>query len=400
MAPKSDIIRNPLLEEIDDPILARSLVGTTEELAAATRPAFLNNPDSPVTWGQQDWDRLEASREDLFDWSAVEAQFDYDSLLRDGYAVLRGVMTPDATAAWTEAVQFGQRINDALLGADWREIDWLGLGRNPPEKSLAKEEIDRAVGGSQKAPQSTDEAGVLTLRINSVFSEYFPSGHVPYLMNVLTHPQMLALQKLCLRCEEVYFDHNQLLTRPPGYPGGSWHSHRIGGGHDDGVTSPDVYRAQPNAVLNLCYPQGFESEDDGGLKLIRGSHLFRDPDGCRAPGDEEMAAGWLKDRLHPVTSDPLEVEHLLLEPGSVVCCLSHAAHAVAPKAADKATRWCSLYCYKKADDATGHVQPPSAIPAVWAMKAQRGELPEVLTKLLRHSFDRQLTNGRVLFDDD
>ncbi len=399
MASKSDIIRNPLLEDIDDPILARSLVGTTEELAAATRPAFLENPASPVTWKAEDWDRLEATREDLFDWAALEAQFDYDSFLRDGYAVFRGVMTPDAAAAWTAAVQFGQRINDALLRADWREIDWLGLGRTPPEKSLSTEDIDRALGGSQKAPQSTDEAGVQTLRINSVFAEYFPAGHVPYLMNVLTHPQMLALQRLCLACEDVYFDHNQLLTRPPGYPGGNWHSHRIGGGHDEGVASLDVYRAQPNAVLNLFYPQGFEGEDDGGLKLIRGSHLFRDPDGCRAPNDEEMAAGWLKDRHHPVTSEPMEMEHLSLEPGSVVCCLSHAAHAVAPKTADKSTRWCSLYCYKKANDLTGQVQPPSAIPPVWAMKAQRGELPESLIRLFRHSFDRELTAGRTLFDD-
>ena len=353
-----------------------------------------------MTWGPDEWEALEASREDLFDWSSVEAQFDYDAFLRDGYALLKGVMTPDAVEAWTEAVQFGQRINDALLRADWKEIDWLGLGRNPPDQSLSAEEIEGAIGGSQKAPQSTDEAGVLTLRINSVFAEYFPAGHVPYFMNVLTHPQMLALERMCLASEEVYFDHNQLLTRPPGYPGGNWHSHRIGGGHDDGVASLDTYRAQPNAVLTLCYPQGFDSGEDGGLKIIRGSHLFRDPNGCRSPNDEEMENGWLKERVNPVTSEPLRIEHLSLPPGSVACCLSHAAHAVSPKSADKSTRWCSLYCYKKADDQTGHVQPPSAIPPVWAMKAQRGELPDTLTDLLRHSFDRELTGDRRLCDDE
>ncbi len=399
MVTRENIIRNPLLEDIDDPILARALIGSTEELATATRPAFLENPHSPVTWGPEDWETLEASREDLFDWSSVEAQFDFDTFLRDGYAVLRGVMTPATVNAWTEAVQFGQRINDALLRADWNEIDWLALGRNPPAKFLSQEDIERATAGSQKAPQSTDEAGVLTLRINSVFSEYFPSGHVPYLMNVLTHPQMLALERACLETEEIYFDHNQLLTRPPGYLGGTWHSHRIGAGYDDGVVSLEAYRSQPNAILTLCYPQGFESENDGGLKIVRGSHLFREPDTCRAPSDEELAAGWMKEHLHPVTSEPLEIEHLSLEPGSVVCCLSHAAHAVSPKGTDKSTRWCSLYCYKKADVSTGLVQPPSAIPPVWAMKAQRGELPGVLTKLLRHSFDRELTGGRKLFDD-
>jgi len=393
-----EIIRNPFLEEIDDPILARALIGSTEELAAATQPSFLENPGSPITWGAKDWEAMEAGREDLFDWSAVEAQFDYDTFLRDGYAVLRGVMTPETIEAWTEAVQVGQRINDALLRADWKEIDWLALGRTEPDRFLSTDEIDRAIGGSQKAPQSTDEAGVLTLRINSVFCEYFPAGHVPYLMNVLTHPQMLALQRMCLDSDEIYFDHSQLLTRPPGYPGGNWHSHRIGGGYDDGTASLEVYRAQPNAILNLCYPQGFDADLDGGLKIVRGSHLFRDPERCRAPSDEEMEQGWLKDRLHPVTNEPLEIERLSLEPGSVCCCLSHAAHAVAPKAQDRSTRWCSLYCYKKPHE-TGEVQPPHAVPPVWAMKAQRGELPETLIRMFRHSFDRELTQHRKVFDD-
>ena len=79
----------------------------------------------------------------------------------------------------------------------------------------------------------------------------------------------------------------------------------------------------------------------------------------------------------------------------MVCCLSHAAHGVAAKAAYRKTRWCSLHCYKKADDKTGDVQPPSAVPPLWALKAQRGELPDVLSELLRPSFDRTLTGGRV-----
>ena len=69
-------------------------------------------------------------------------------------------------------------------------------------------------------PQGTDAAGVLTLRLHSVFAEYFPAGHLPFLADVLTHPDMLALQRLCLGSETVYFDHNQLLSRPPGYAGG------------------------------------------------------------------------------------------------------------------------------------------------------------------------------------
>ena len=138
-------------------------------------------------------------------------------------------------------------------------------------------------------PQGTDAAGVRTLRLHSVFAEYFPSGHLPFLADVLTHPDMLALQRLCLGSDAVYFDHNQLLSRPGGYPGGHWHSHKIGAGCDSGTVLPDEYDRQANFLLTLCYLNGFEADNDGGLKIIRGSHLFRDPAGCNAATDEEMA---------------------------------------------------------------------------------------------------------------
>ena len=398
-SPKSSpaMPQNPLLApEALEPTAARLLSRPTSELARATRPAFLANDHSPVQWSRSDWDRLEANREDIFDMSAVAAQFDHASYVRDGYAVLRGVITPKAVEEWTAALKYGQQLNDRLLTSDWAEIDWQGLGRTPPTKFLIADEINNAIGGSQKAPQSDDEAGVKTLRRHSVFAEYFPAGHVPFLMNVLTHPQMLQLQRMCLGSEDIYFDHNQLLNRPGGYPGGAWHSHRIGGGADNcGVASLSEYQAQPNFNLTLCYLQGFEAGDDGGLKLIRGSHLFRDPAGCWADTDEAMQRGWLAGRAHPVTAEPLQIEHLSLPPGSIVCCLSHAAHAVAPKALDKKSRWCSLYCYKKPSDVSGHAQPSHSIPPVWAMKAQRGELPDVLTELFRPSYDKALTGGRT-----
>ena len=285
--------QNPLLvPEASDPTLARLLLRSTSELADATRPSFLANGHSPVQWSRSDWDRLEANREPLFDMSAVAAQFDHASFSRDGYAVLREVMTPQTVAEWTAALKYGQQLNDRLLKSDWTQIDWQILGRTPPTQSLTVEQINNAIGGSQKAPQSDDAAGVKTLRQHSVFAEYFPAGHVPYLMNVLTHPQMLQLQRMSLGSDDIYFDHNQLLTRPPGYPGGAWHSHKVGAGADNcGVASLSEYQAQPNFNLTLCYPQGFEAEDDGGLKIIRGSHLLRDPAGCWAEHRRRNAAG-------------------------------------------------------------------------------------------------------------
>ena len=390
--------QNPLLgPEVSDPMLAGILKRSTSKLARATRPAFLNNEQSPVHWSWSDWERLEANRKDIFDMADVTAQFDYDSYIRDGYAVLRGIIAPDAIEAWTAALKIAQQLNDRLLLSDWGQIDWQGLGRRtPPSKSLTADEINKALGGSQAVPQRTDEAGVLTLRRHSVFAEYFPAGHVPFLMNVLTHPQMLQLQRMCLGGADIYFDHNQLLTRSGGYPGGAWHGHEIGGGADDGaMVSLETYRAQPNTNLTLCYLQGFEAGHDGGLKMIRGSHLFRDPTGSWADTDAEMERGWLAGRQHPITSEPLKIEHLSLPPGSIVCCLSHAAHGVAPKAVERETRWSSIYCYKKADDATSYVQPPHAVPPVWAMKALRGELPAGLTELFRPSFDKELTGERT-----
>ena len=389
--------QNPLLVTTNlDPILARPLLGPTSDLAKATRPDFLDNAQSPVQWSESDWNRLELNRQDIFDMSMVIEQFDQASFLADGYAILKEVMTSEVIRKWTEALKYGQQLNDKLLKSDWTQIDWQTLGRTLPEKSLTADEIKNALGGSQMVPQTDDEVGVETLRQHSVLTEYFPAGHIPFLMDVLMHPQMLQLQKLCLGCNDIYFDHNQLLTRPAGYAGGAWHSHKIGGGADNcGVTSPLEYQAQPNFNLTLCYPQGFGAKKDGGLKLIRGSHLFRDPAGCQANNDEEMQQGWLAERMHPVTNQSLRIEHLSLPPGSVVCCLSHAAHAVAPKAPDQKPRWCSLYCYKKADDLSGHVQPPHSVPPIWAMKAQRGELPVVLTELFRPSFDNKLTGGRT-----
>ncbi len=77
--------------------------------------------------------------------------------------------------------------------------------RRPPEETVAAADLEKALGGSQKVPQKTDAAGVRTLRLHSVFAEYFPSGHLPFLADVLTHPEMLALQRLCLGAGTVYF---------------------------------------------------------------------------------------------------------------------------------------------------------------------------------------------------
>ena len=46
-----------------------------------------------------------------------------------------------------------------------------------------------------------------------------------------------------------------------------------------------------------------------------------------------MRRGWLSGKPHPVTGAPMECEEVRLPPGSLVACVSHAAHRVNPTAA-------------------------------------------------------------------
>ena len=102
--------------------------------------------------------------------------------------------------------------------------------------------------------------------------------------------------------------------------------------------------------------EGFGSSEDGNINIIRGSHVFRDTS-CRASpgraGDAELAEGWLVGKRHPTTGAPLRTEELQLAPGSVVCCNTHAAHMVSPKAQGSRTRLACSWFFKKRSDATG-----------------------------------------------
>ena len=113
-----------------------------------------------------------------------------------------------------------------------------------------------------------------------------------------------------------------------------------------------------------------------------GTDLWRDPRGLSAATDAALESGWLKGKVHPVTQKPLQIVRPAVGPGSMVCVLSHGAHAVSPKAPGAKTRWCSLFCYRKEDD---RVPPPLiGVPPRWVRKADDPEspLPAVLRELL------------------
>lgn len=169
----------------DDRTARVRLVGSREHvasLAAAVAPSCMHPAASgtkkpPVLWGAAEWAELEAWQlaEPLFDQAALEAALDTDEYACDGVCVLAGVMTPSAQKQWTEALRQCQRLNDALVQADWSTcIDWAALGRLPPELPLSPGEIDGALGGAQMIPQNTDDTGVRTLRRNGVL----PGAHI------------------------------------------------------------------------------------------------------------------------------------------------------------------------------------------------------------------------------
>lgn len=80
---------------------------------------------------------------------------------------------------------------------------------------------------------------------------------------------MLALQTKLLRTDEVFFCTSQLNNKPPGYKGGGWHSHPMGGGFDyQGTCSPDEYMRGSVCSLTLAYPEGFAHGADGNINVV------------------------------------------------------------------------------------------------------------------------------------
>jgi hypothetical protein len=91
------------------------------------------------------------------------------------------------------------------------------------------------------------------------------------------------------------------------------------------------------------YVNGF-APDDGGLKVVPGSHLFRDPD-VHAQTDADLAP-WLEGKRHPRTGQPLRIERLQAPPRSVVLMWTHALHGVTARKPDSGTRWTVVYAYR------------------------------------------------------
>ena len=161
---------------------------------------------------------------------------------------------------------------------------------------------------------------------------HFAAEYDSYLEGLLSHPQMLDLARRVLG-EEIRFDHCVTLNRPGGNRGSRWHSHEYA---DD---NPSL-----GFVRIFFYVNGFEV-DDGGLKAVPGSHHYRDAK-IKAEMDEALKTGWMAEKTHPMTGEPLAIQELSAPSGTVVLMWTHAAHAVSPRHANSDTRWGVVYAYR------------------------------------------------------
>ena len=148
-------------------------------------------------------------------------------------------------------------------------------------------------------------------------------------------------------------------------------------------------------LLVCTDPDGFEGTgEDGGLKICKGSHLFRDWAVSKVGGspglevdDGEFMHRWLAGKSHPITGRPLEVTRLSLPPGSVVAAFAHLAHGVSPRAIGLLPRGASLWCYHRYEPAVSQPWPDGKsggvnLPPALQSAGERGELPARLSRLI------------------
>ena len=159
----------------------------------------------------------------------------------------------------------------------------------------------------------------------------FAAEYDEFLESLIGHPQILTLARKVLGAD-IRYDHCVTLNRPGGNQGSGWHSHTYS---DD---DPSL-----GFIRIFFYVNGFDV-DDGGLKAVPGSRLYRDKFRFRA--EEEFQSGWVADKKHPLTGEPLEIQDLSVPDGTVVLMWTHAAHAVSPRQPNSKTRWTVVYAYR------------------------------------------------------
>jgi len=110
-------------------------------------------------------------------------------------------------------------------------------------------------------------------------AQHYSAEHNDYLASLIGHPQLLGLARQILG-PDVRFDHCVSLNRPSGDEGSAWHRHAYA---ED--------RPELVFIRVFLYVNGFTA-NDGGLGVVPGSHLCRDP-ALKAASDEALRTGWM-----------------------------------------------------------------------------------------------------------
>ena len=243
----------------------------------------------------------------------------------DGHVVLPGVLTPETI----------ERTISALARIDELEAAFAqtALGQRKAEILQQLEQPQQLGPEEQQKLQrelnswSDDGGHGMRMNIGQVVAE-----HDEYLESIVGHPQMLALARSVLG-DELRFDHQCTSSgRQPGNAGMGYHSHNYADEHP-----------QIGYIRVFFYLNGFHLED-GNLKTVPGSHLFRTDTGNGRTDADIMA--WAAGKRHPITDKPLAIRKLACPPGSVVVMWTHATHGVDPKPADSERRWALITAYR------------------------------------------------------
>lgn len=160
----------------------------------------------------------------------------------------------------------------------------------------------------------------------------FAAEHDDFLASLIAHPELLGLARSVLG-ESIRYDHCVALNRLADNPGLRWHTHE----YADDEPSLGFLRI-------FFYLNGFAA-DDGGLKAVPGSHLFRDSQ-ILAQTDDELQQAWIEGKRHPLTGEPLRIERLSAPPATVILMWTHALHGVTPRKPSSPTRWTVVYAYR------------------------------------------------------
>ena len=274
-----------------------------------------------------------------------------EALERDGHVVLPGVCTAAAVDALTASMQRIQKLGEDFKVTD---PDALKIMQGLQHKDASAEEKQRTMAAFQRlfhergADSGLVGPGSLCAECDGTIA------------SVISHPQLLDLVGRALSCDgrrdasHLYFDHCVSLNRLPetewAQGGMGTHSHAYADGYTRDLRSRVDEDTPDEALIRVFfYITGF-TKGDGSLKVIPGSHLWRDPNLGKSLRDWREAG---MTSYRGVKLDEIELE---CPPGSVILMHTHAAHGVLPKLPTSAPRWAFVAAYR-----TGESWSPSRV---------------------------------------